>query len=139
MGYKNRAYVIDNNLILSKNQALPAASGNVDSTNVVNYGGNSLGYAKIVVKAHDTITIANTKALTIVAKYGSTNTPTDTLSKVLYTATAGSDGITFAAGDTICEEIIPDSLPDNYKYVKLNYAVTADQSAGHIDAYVVMT
>ena len=95
MGYKNRAYVIDNNLILSKNQALPAASGNVDSTNVVKYGGNSLGYAKIVVKAHDTITIANEKALTIKASYGATSTPTDTLSKVLYTATAGSGGITF--------------------------------------------
>jgi len=139
MGYKNRAYVIDNNLILSKNQALPDASGNVDSTNVVKYGGNSLGYAKIVVKAHDTITIAKDKALTIKASYGSTSSPTDTLNKVLYTATAGDSGITFAPGDTICEEIIPDSLPDNYKYVKLNYAVTANQSAGHIDAYVVMT
>ena len=139
MGYKNRAYVIDNNLILSKNQALPAASGNEDSTNVVKYGGNSLGYAKIVVKAHDTITIAKDKALTIKASYGATSSPTDTLNKVLYTATAGDSGITFAPGDTICEEIIPDSLPDNYKYVKLNYAVTANQSAGHIDAYVVMT
>jgi len=138
MGYKNRAYVIDEKLILSKAQALPNA-GNVDSTNVVKYGGNSLGYAKIVVKAHNAVSIADSKALTIVAKYGSTNTPTDTLNKVLYTATAGSSGISFAAGDTICEEIIPDSLPDNYRYVKLNYAVTADQSAGHIDAYVVMT
>jgi len=139
MGYKNRAYVIDNNLILSKNQVLPSSATNVDSTNVVKYGGNSLGYAKIVVKAHDTITIASGKALTIVASYGSTTSPSDTLNKVLYTATAPTDGISFAAGDTICEEIIPDSLPDNYKYVKLNYAVTADQSAGHIDAYVVMT
>jgi len=139
MGYKNRAYVIDNNLILSKNQALPAASGNVDSTNVVNYGGNSLGYAKIVVKAHDTITIANEKALTIVASYGATSTPTDTLSKVLYTATAGSSGISFAAGDTICEEIIPDSLPDNYKYVKLTYTTTANESTETVDAFITMT
>jgi len=139
MGYKNRAYVIDNNLILSKNQALPAASGNVDSTNVVNYGGNSLGYAKIVVKAHDTITIANGKALTIVASYGATSSPTDTLNKVLYTATAGSSGISFAAGDTICEEIIPDSLPDNYKYVKLTYTTTANESTETVDAFITMT
>ena len=138
MGYKNRAYVVDENLILSKAQALPNA-GNVDSTNVVKYGGNSLGYAKIVVKAHNAISIADTKALTIVAKYGSTNTPTDTLNKVLYTATAGSSGISFAAGDTICEEIIPDSLPDNYKYVKLTYTTTANESTETVDAFITMT
>lgn len=138
MGYKNRAYVIDENLILSKAQALPNATSR-DSTNVVKYGGNSLGFVKIVVKAHSAVSIANEKALTIVASYGATSTPTDTLSKVLYTATAGSGGITFAPGETICEEIIPDSLPDDYKYVKLTYTTTANESTDTVDAYVVMT
>ena len=138
MGYKNIAYVIDESLVLSKAQALPnAASG--DSTNVVKYGGNSLGYAKIVVKAHSAVSIAKDKALTIVASYGATSTPTDTLSKVLYTATAGTGGITFAPGDTICEEIIPDSLPDDYRYVKLTYTTTDNESSDTVDAYVVMT
>lgn len=138
MGYKNRAYVIDENLILSKAQALPNATSG-DSTNVVKYGGNSLGYMKIVVKAHSAVSIADTKALTIVAKYGSTNTPTDTLNKVLYTATASGSAIAFAPGETICEEIIPDSLPDDYKYVKLTYTTTANESTDTVDAYVVMT
>jgi len=137
MGYKNRAYVIDESLVLSKAQALPNATS--ANSNVVKYGGNSLGYAKIVVKAHSAVSIAKDKALTIVASYGATSTPTDTLSKVLYTATAGTGGITFAPGDTICEEIIPDSLPDDYRYVKLTYTTTDNESSDTVDAYVVMT
>ncbi len=138
MGYKNRAYVVDENLILSKAQALPNASS-VDSTNVVKYGGNSGGLAKIVVKANTNIAVANTYALTITASYGSTNTPTDTLDKVIFTKKAAADGFSYAAGDTIVEEIIPDSLPDNYRFLKLTYTTTANESSEKVDAYVVMT
>ena len=138
MAYKNRSYVVDQNLILSSAQALPSATA-ADSTNVVDYGGNSGGLAKIVVKANTDIAVANTFALTIVASYGSTSTPTDTLDKVLFTKTAGAEGFSYAAGDTIVEEIISDSLPDNYRLLKLNYATTDDQSAEKVDAYVVMT
>ena len=139
MAYKNRSYVVDQKLILSSAQNLPNTA-NADSTNVVDYGGNSGGLAKIVVKANTDITVANTFALTIVASYGFTSSPTDTLDKVLFTKTAAVPaGFTYAAGDTIVEEIIPDSLPDNYRFLKLNYATTADQSAEKVDAYVVMT
>ena len=138
MAYKNRSYVVDQNLILSSAQTLPGAT-NADSTNVVDYGGNSGGLAKIVVKANTNITVANTHKLTIVASYGSTSTPDDTLDKVLFTKIAGEDGFSYAAGDTIVEEIIPDSLPDNYRFLKLNYATTADESSEKVDAYVVMT
>ncbi len=138
MAYKNRSYVVDQNLILSSAQALPNATA-ADSTNVVDYGGNSGGLAKIVVKANTNIAVANTYALTIVASYGSTSTPTDTLDKVLFTKTAGADGFVYAAGDTIVEEIIPDSLPDNYRFLKLTYTTTANESSEKVDAYVVMT
>ena len=84
MGYKNKAYVIDENLVLSKAQVLPNAD-DADST-VVNYGGNSLGYMKIVVKAHTEIVIPVEGTFTIVACYGNTSSPTDTLGKVLYEA-----------------------------------------------------
>lgn len=138
MTYKNRSYVVDQNLILSSAQALPNNTS-ADSTNVVDYGGNSGGLAKIVVKANTDIAIANGKALTITASYGSTSTPTDTLDKVLFTKTAGADGFSYAAGDTIVEEIIPDSLPDNYRFLKLTYTTTANESTEKVDAYVVMT
>lgn len=138
MAYKNRSYVVDQKLILSSAQALPS-NDSVDSTNVVDFGGNSGGLAKIVVKANTNITIANGKALTITASYGSTSTPTDTLDKVLFTKTAGADGFSYAAGDTIVEEIIPDSLPDNYRFLKLTYTTTANESTEKVDAYVVMT
>lgn len=138
MAYKNRSYVVDQNLILSSAQALPNNT-DADSTNVVDYGGNSGGLAKIVVKANTGITIANGKKLTITASYGSTSTPTDTLDKVLFTKTAGTAGFSYAAGDTIVEEIIPDSLPDNYRFLKLTYTTTADESTEKVDAYVVMT
>ena len=139
MAYKNRSYVVDQKLILSSAQTLPDKAMEA-STNVVDYGGNSGGLAKIVVKANTNIAIANGKALTITARYGSTSTPADTLDKVLFTKTAAVPaGFTYAAGDTIVEEIIPDSLPDNYRFLKLNYATTADQSAEKVDAYVVMT
>ncbi len=138
MAYKNRSYVVDQNLILSSAQALPNAT-DADSTNVVDYGGNSGGLAKIVVKANTDITVANTYALTITASYGSTNTPTDTLDKVIFTKTAGLAGFSYSAGDTIVEEIIPDSLPDNYRFLKLTYTTTANESSEKVDAYVVMT
>lgn len=138
MAYKNRSYVVDQNLILSSAQALPSSTS-ADSTNVVDYGGNSGGLAKIVVKANTNIAIANEKALTITASYGSTSTPTDTLDKVLFTKTAAAAGFSYAAGDTIVEEIIPDSLPDNYRFLKLSYTTTADESSEKVDAYVVMT
>ena len=138
MAYKNRSYVVDQNLILSSAQALPN-NASADSTNVVDYGGNSGGLAKIVVKANTDIAIANAKVLTITASYGSTSTPTDTLDKVLFTKTAGAEGFSYAAGDTIVEEIIPDSLPDNYRFLKLSYTTTADESSEKVDAYVVMT
>ena len=139
MAYKNRSYVVDQNLILSSAQTLPNNDSEA-STNVVDYGGNSGGLAKIVVKANTDITIANGKALTITASYGSTSTPIDTLDKVLFTKTAAvAAGFSYAAGDTIVEEIIPDSLPDNYRFLKLTYTTTDDQSAEKVDAYVVMT
>lgn len=139
MAYKNRSYVVDQNLILSSAQALPN-NESADSTNVVDYGGNSGGLAKIVVKANTNITIANGKALTITASYGATSTPTDTLDKVLFTKKAAvAAGFSYVAGDTIVEEIIPDSLPDNYRFLKLTYTTTDDQSAEKVDAYVVMT
>ena len=138
MAYKNRSYVVDQNLILSSAQALPNATA-ADSTNVVDYGGNSGGLAKIVVKANTNIAIANEKALTITASYGSTNTPTDTLDKVIFTKTAAAAGFSYAAGDTIVEEIIPDSLPDNYRFLKLTYTTTGNESTEKVDAYVVMT
>lgn len=138
MAYKNRSYVVDQKLILSSAQALPNNTS-ADSTNVVDYGGNSGGLAKIVVKANTNISIANGKALTITASYGSTSTPTDTLDKVLFTKTAGADGFSYVAGDTIVEEIIPDSLPDNYRFLKLTYTTTANESTEKVDAYVVMT
>jgi len=138
MAYKNRSYVVDQNLILSSAQALPNNKA-ADSTNVVDFGGNSGGLAKIVVKANTDIAIANEKALTITASYGSTSTPTDTLDKVLFTKTASTDGFSYAAGDTIVEEIIPDSLPDNYHFLKLTYTTTANESTEKVDAYVVMT
>lgn len=138
MAYKNRSYVVDQNLILSSAQALPNNTA-ADSTNVVDYGGNSGGLAKIVVKANTDIDIANGKALTITASYGSTSTPTDTLDKVLFTKTAPAAGFSYAAGDTIVEEIIPDSLPDNYRFLKLTYTTTANESTDKVDAYVVMT
>ncbi len=137
MSYKNKAYVIDEKLILSSAQALP----NADSADsgVVEYGGNSLGLAKIVVKANTDITVAATKKLEITASYGATDIPTDTLDKILFTKTAGDAAFSFAAGDTICEEIIPDSLPDGYKFVSLTYTSTDNLSAAKVDAYVVMT
>jgi len=139
MAYKNRSYVVDQKLILSSAQALPN-NASADSTNVVDYGGNSGGLAKIVVKANTGITIANGKALTITASYGSTSTPTDTLDKVLFTKTAAVPaGFSYAAGDTIVEEIIPDSLPDNYRFLKLTYTTTDNESTEKVDAYVVMT
>lgn len=138
MAYKNRSYVVDQNLILSSAQALPNNTS-ADSTNVVDFGGNSGGLAKIVVKANTNISIANGKALTITASYGSTNTPTDTLDKVLFTKTAGVAGFSYVAGDTIVEEIIPDSLPDNYRFLKLTYTTTDNESTEKVDAYVVMT
>lgn len=138
MAYKNRSYVVDQNLILSSAQALPNNDA-VASTNVVDYGGNSGGLAKIVVKANTDIAVANTFALTIVASYGSTSTPTDTLDKVIFTKTAGQAGFSYAAGDTIVEEIIPDSLPDNYRFLKLTYTTTGNESTEKVDAYVVMT
>ncbi|NLA66527.1 MAG: hypothetical protein GX862_11580 [Leucobacter sp.] len=138
MAYKNRSYVVDQKLILSSAQTLPSNT-NVDSTNVVDYGGNSGGLAKIVVKANTDIEVANTFKLTIVASYGPTSTPTDTLDKVLFTKTATGDGFSYAAGDTIVEEIIRDSLPDNYRFLKLTYTTTANESTEKVDAYVVMT
>ena len=138
MAYKNRSYVVDQKLILSSAQALPNNTA-ADSTNVVDFGGNSGGLAKIVVKANTDIAIANGKALTITARYGSTSTPADTLDKVLFTKTAAAAGFSYAAGDTIVEEIIPDSLPDNYRFLDLTYTTTDDQSAEKVDAYVVMT
>ena len=138
MAYKNRSYVVDQKLILSSAQTLPSNT-DADSTNVVDYGGNSGGLAKIVVKANTNIEVANTFKLTIVASYGSTSTPDDTLDKVIFTKIAGGDGFSYAAGDTIVEEIIPDSLPDNYRFLKLNYATTANESSEKVDAYVVMT
>ena len=138
MAYKNRSYVVDQKLILSSAQALPNNTS-ADSTNVVDYGGNSGGLAKIVVKANTAITIANGKTLTITASYGSTSTPTDTLDKVLFTKTAALAGFSYAAGDTIVEEIIPDSLPDNYRFLKLTYTTTGNESTEKVDAYVVMT
>lgn len=138
MAYKNRSYVVDQNLILSSAQALPNNTA-ADSTNVVDYGGNPGGLAKIVVKANTDIDIANGKALTITASYGSTSTPTDTLDKVLFTKTVSGDALTYAAGDTIVEEIIPDSLPDNYRFLKLSYTTTGNESTEKVDAYVVMT
>ena len=45
----------------------------------------------------------------------------------------------YAAGDTIVEEIIPDSLPDNYRFLKLTYTTTANESSEKVDAYVVTT
>ena len=137
MGYKNKAYVIDESLILSKAQALP--NNDAERDKLVNYGGNSLGYMKIVVKAHSDIVIPAEGTLTIVASYGNTSSPTDTLGKVLYENTAPEDDdITIPAGETICEEIISDSLPDNYKYVQLIYTTDADLSDGSVDAFVVM-
>lgn len=138
MAYKNRSYVVDQNLILSSAQALPN-NASADSTNVVDYGGNSGGLAKIVVKANTDIAIANGKVLTITASYGSTSTPTDTLDKVIFTKTAAAAGFSYAAGDTIVEEIIPDSLPDNYRFLKLSYTTTGNESTEKVDAYVVMT
>lgn len=138
MAYKNRSYVVDQNLILSSAQALPNNTA-ADSTNVVDFGGNSGGLAKIVVKANTNIAVASTYKLTITASYGSTNTPTDTLDKVIFTKTAAAAGFSYAAGDTIVEEIIPDSLPDNYRFLKLTYTTTADESTEKVDAYVVMT
>lgn len=138
MPYKNRAYVKDQNLILSSAQTLPS-NNSVASTNVVDYKGNALGLAKIVVKAVTAISIADGKQLKIVASYGSTTSPTDTLDKVLFDKTPSGTTLDFAAGDTICEEIISDSLPDNYRYVKLTYTTTANESSETVDAFVAMT
>jgi hypothetical protein len=138
MTYINRAYVIDQKLILSSGQALPN-NNSADSTNVVDYKGNCLGLAKIVVKAKTAISIADGKQLKIVASYGSTSSPTDTLDKVLHDKTPSGTTLDFAAGDTICEEIIPDSLPANYRFLKLTYTTTDNESSETVDAYVVMT
>jgi len=136
MGYKNKAYVIDENLVLSKAQALV---GEDIYSAVVNYGGNSLGYMKIVVKAHTEIVIPVEGYFRIDAFYGNTIFPWDSLDKTLcYKLAPHDEEITFAPGDTICEEIILDSLPDDYKYVQLIYTTDADLSDYSVDAFVVM-
>jgi len=134
MAYKNKAYVKDQNLILSAAQTLPNNTS-VDSTNTVMYGGNTAGKIKIVVKAASAVAIANGQYLTIVASYGATSSPTDTLDKTLL----HKGNVSYAAGETICEEIIPDSLPDTYKYVKLTYTTTADESTEKVNAFVALT
>lgn len=131
MSYVNKEYIKDNDLILSSAQTLPDSTS-ADSTNTINYGGNSGGKLKIVVKAVTAVAIVNGKYLTVVASYGATSSPTDTLDKtILYKGNK-----TWAAGDTICEEIIPDTLPATYKYLKLTYTTTADESSETVDAFV---
>lgn len=135
MAYKNKTYVQDQTMVLSTAQALPS-SDSVASTNTVDYGGNSGGRQKIVVKAHTAITVGNGRYLTVVASYGATTSPTDTLDeKRLVYATDK----TFAAGDVICSEIIPDDLSDTYRYLKLTYTTTENLSTTSVDAFVAMT
>jgi len=133
MSYVNKNYIKDNNLILSSAQTLPDTTS-ADSTNVINYGGNTGGKLKIVVKAVTAVAIANGQYLTIVASYGATSSPTDTLSKTLLY----KGNVTYAAGDTICEEIIPDTLPATYKYLKLTYTTTANESSETVDSFVTL-
>lgn len=132
MAYKNKAYIKDANMIFSTAQALPNNTS-VAATNVVNYGGNSGGRQKIVVTANTAITVGAGAYLTVVAAYGSTTSPTDTLDakRLVY-----ANNKTFAIGDVICSEIIPDDLADNYHYVKLTYTTTENLSATSVNAIV---
>jgi len=135
MAYKNKAYIQDANMIFSTAQALPSSTS-VDSTNVLDYGGNSCGRQKIVVKAVTAVTVGSGQYLTVVASYGATTSPTDTLDskRIVYASNK-----TFAIGDIICTEIIPDDLPDTYRYVKLTYTTTENLSAMTVDAWITAT
>ena len=130
---------ISTDAILSDAQTLPASATNVNSTNSVFIGGNSSGELAVSIFAHTDISIADSKALTIAVLGGTTSTATTATYRKIYDRTASGAVIAFSAGDLIASFIIPKDFYDSFDYIRLNYAVTADESSESVDALVHIT
>jgi len=136
MAYKNIVRMHDSTMSLTA-QALPNATDSDYSA--IYFGHSTSGRLMIQVVANTAISIADTKALTLVALFGATSSPTDQLDgAVMMSVTASGSAKTWAAGDTIAEMVIPPDISDTYKYVKVKATTTANESSEKIDIFVVM-
>lgn len=120
-------------IILEEATALP----NADTTEYTSFQFYKRDYKTIVrVYANTDILIANTKSLTINLAISSDDTTFADLTSLMYSATAGVGTITFDAGDLICEQVVPENVVDNGKYVCVSITTTDDQSAEKVDITV---
>jgi hypothetical protein len=129
MALYSNGKMVDQNLILSQAQTLPNNTS-VDSTNAVNFSGCRNGKLQVNVIASTAISIESDtgKVLTIAIQYGATSTPATSLYDVLYTRTASGSDITFAAGDIICQYMIPADKAAAYDYCELVYTTTGTKA-----------
>uniref|UniRef100_A0A6H1ZPY2 Uncharacterized protein n=1 Tax=viral metagenome TaxID=1070528 RepID=A0A6H1ZPY2_9ZZZZ len=146
---------------LSDAQTLPNA-GSVDSTNMVNIVGPTSGRLWIDVYACTAIAIANTYVLHIAMQgftadtAASATAPHSIANKsglpgasgtvltegtaffYLMHMTAGTAGVSWTAGDLICQAAIPEDMFRllSYDFVQLVYTTTANESSETVDAFV---
>jgi hypothetical protein len=113
------------------------ALGDVATVKTGSYQFKSRSYKDLVrVYADTDITVINTKALTVTLEASADDTTFAALTSVAYTETAGAGTITYSAGDLICEQVVPESFVDNFKYVRASIATTDDLSAMKVNVLV---
>jgi hypothetical protein len=139
MALYSNGKLVDSNLIFSEAQALPNNTS-ANSTNAVHFGACRSGKLEINVVAATAISIESdtSKALTIKVEYGTTSSPSSVLYDTLYTRTASGSDITFAAGDIICQYVIPRSLAAAYDYCELVYTTSDNESSEKVDAFIAI-
>ncbi len=146
--------------MLSDAQALPNA-GSVDSTNMVNVGGQLNGRLWIDVYANTAISIATAQLLYIELQGFTADTAASATSPFTVTNQGGINGasgtlednahvyllhktsadaqLDFNAGDLICQMAIPEDMFRllSYDFVQLRYETDADESSTEkFDAFV---
>jgi len=147
--------------LLSDAQTLPDGTS-VDSTNMVCIAGQTSGKLWIDVYAHTAITIANTYVLHIAMQGFTADTASSataphsiankggiqgasgtvltqgTAYYYMMHMTAGTAGVSWTAGDLICQAAIPEDMFRllSYDYVQLVYTTTATETSESVDAFV---
>ena len=136
-------YNIDQELILSEDQALPNNTA-VDSTNMVKVGGKTGQKLSILVYATTDIDVLTGKVASIELQAFTADTAASAVSPIenahVYGLhkTAADGAIDLASGDLVCEIPIPEILfaENDYTWVQLVYATDDDLSAMKVNAFV---
>lgn len=135
--YQKYGFAVDQ--VLSEDQALPAATTG-DSTNTIQLNLTGSDNIHVVVcSASVTTELASGATLEIRPTVGLTADAVDVvLPSILITQAVQSDA-SWASGEMITQFVLPAALLGSYRYLKLTYVTSANESEDKVEAFTIIT